>query len=70
MSAVALRAAVTANVGRFAAELAPVIAAIRAEGHASLRAMAAEMNRRGIRTRRGGVWQVSNVRSLVGRLMC
>ena len=65
--AVALRAAVSGNAERFAAELAPVIEAIRAERHVSLRAIAAELNRRGMRTRRGGMWQVSNVRNLVGR---
>jgi DNA invertase Pin-like site-specific DNA recombinase len=66
--AVALRAAVSANADRFAAELAPVIVAIEAEGHLSLRAIAAELNRRGMRTRRGGVWQVSNVGNLVSRV--
>jgi hypothetical protein len=34
---------------------------IRAAGHVSLRAMAAELNRRGMQTRRGGKWRVSNV---------
>ena len=66
--AVALRAAVSANAERFATELAPVLSDIRAEGHVTLRAIAAELNRRGMMTRRGGRWQVSNVRNLVGRL--
>ena len=57
--AVALRAAVSVNARQFAEELEPVIA--------DMRAMAAELNRRGMRTRRGGAWQVSNVRNLVGR---
>jgi DNA invertase Pin-like site-specific DNA recombinase len=64
---VALRKAVSANADRFAAELEPVLRDIRAEGHVSLRAMAAELNRRGMQTRRGGVWQVSNVKNLVAR---
>jgi hypothetical protein len=34
----------------------------------SLRAIAAELNRRGMRTRRGRVWQVSNVGNLVSRV--
>ena len=34
----------------------------------SLRAIAAELNARGIRTRRGGQWGVSNAKALVGRL--
>ena len=66
--AVALREAVRANAETFAAELAPVIAAIRAEGHVSLRAMAAELNRRGIRARRGGKWGVGNVKGLSERI--
>nr|WP_244867577.1 recombinase family protein [Vannielia litorea] len=32
-----------------------------------MRAIAAELNARGILTRRGGRWQVSNVRNLIGR---
>ena len=65
--AVALRATVVANADRFAAELAEIVADIRAEGATSLRAMAAELNRRGMMTRRGGQWQVSNVRNLLAR---
>jgi DNA invertase Pin-like site-specific DNA recombinase len=64
----ALRATVTANAHAFAADLAPVLADIRAEGHVSLRAIAAELTRRGIQTRRGGKWRVSNVLGLVGRV--
>ena len=43
---VALRAVVVANADRFAAELVPVVEAIRAEGYVSLRAIATELNRR------------------------
>ena len=67
--AVALRRAVSGNADRFAEELAPVLQDIRAAGHVSLRAMAAELNRRRMRTRRSGRWSVSNVRNLVGRLL-
>lgn len=63
----ALRATVSANAERFAQDLAPVIADIRAAGHQSLRAIAAELTARGIRTRRGGQWQVSNVKALLER---
>jgi DNA invertase Pin-like site-specific DNA recombinase len=66
--AVALRKAVTANADAFAADLAPVLETIRSEGHTTLRAIAAELNKRGIRTRRGGKWHVSNVRNLLARL--
>ena len=64
----ALRAAVTANADEFAAGLAPAIKAIQADGHTSLRAIADEMNRRGLVTRRGRKWHVSNVRNLVRRI--
>lgn len=65
----ALRATVTANAKGFARDLAPVIADIRAGGATSLRAIAAELTVRGIRTRRGGRWQVSNVKALLRRLV-
>ena len=64
----ALRAVVSANAAAFAADLAPVLADIRAAGHNSLRAIAAELTARGIRTRRGGKWNVGNVGRLVSRL--
>lgn len=65
---VAFRQTVTWNADAFAQELAPVLASIRREGHTTLRAVAKELNIRGIRTRRGGQWQVSNVRNLFMRL--
>jgi len=64
----ALRAAVSGNADAFARDLAPVIADIRAGGQTSLREIAAELDDRGIRTRRGGQWHVSNVRSLLIRV--
>jgi DNA invertase Pin-like site-specific DNA recombinase len=64
----ALRVAVAANADQFAADLAAVVADIRDEGHTSLRALAAELTVRGIRTRLGGAWQVSNVKGLLGRM--
>lgn len=65
---VALRGAVRANADAHAADLADVVADIRAQGNTTLRAMAAELNRRGILTRRGGRWHVSNVTNLIGRV--
>ncbi len=41
---------------------------IRAAGAVSLRAIAGGLNARGMLTRRGGQWQVSNVRNLLERL--
>jgi DNA invertase Pin-like site-specific DNA recombinase len=64
----ALRAAVSANADRFARDLEPVIADVRAGGATTLRAIAAELHTRGMLTRRGGRWQVSNVRGLLVRL--
>lgn len=63
----ALRATVSANARAFAADLAPVLADIQAAGHISLRAIAAELSARGIRTRRGGKWSVANVMMLLER---
>ena len=65
---VALRATVSRNADDFAMGLAEVADTIRAEGHVSLRAIATELNVRGILTRRGGQWHVSNVRNLIARL--
>ena len=64
----ALRRTVSENADAFAQDLAPVIEAIRAEGIASLRGIAAALNERGMLTRRGGRWGVSNVRNLLQRL--
>lgn len=51
----------------FARILAPVVAAIQAEGHYTLRAVAEEPNAGGMLTRRGGRWQVSNLLNLLAR---
>jgi len=48
--------------------LAEVIRDIQADGHTSLRAIAAELQSRGMMTRQGGRWQVSNVPNLLARL--
>jgi len=63
-----LRRTVSANAARHAEDLAPVIADIRAAGHLSLRAIAAELTARGMLTRRGGKWGVGNVKALLGRM--
>jgi DNA invertase Pin-like site-specific DNA recombinase len=66
--AVALRAAVSANADRHARDLATVIEDIRASGATTLRAIAAELDARGMLTRRGGSWHVSTVLNLLDRL--
>jgi DNA invertase Pin-like site-specific DNA recombinase len=64
----ALRRTVAENADAFAHDLAPVVEAIRADGTTSPRGIAEALNDRGIRTRHGGRWWVSNVRGLLGRL--
>jgi DNA invertase Pin-like site-specific DNA recombinase len=64
----ALREVVTANADAFARDLQPVIAELRSGGATSLRDLAEALNDRGIQTRRGGKWHVSNVRNLLARL--
>ncbi|KHQ49728.1 recombinase family protein [Mameliella alba] len=64
----ALQETVRRNADEFAEDLREVVAAIRAEGHTTLRAMAEQLNARGIRTRRGRSWHVSTVRNLLRRL--
>ena len=66
--AVALRAAVVANAEQHAMDLTQVVADIRVAGATSLRAIASELNARGMMTRRGGQWQVSNVTNLMARI--
>jgi DNA invertase Pin-like site-specific DNA recombinase len=64
----ALRETVRQNADEHAAALAPVVEALRAEGHTTLRALADALNARGMMTRRGGRWHVSNVKNLIERL--
>lgn len=65
---VALRAVVVANVDDFAEDLVAVVEDIKASGVVSLRAIAFALSARGIQTRRGGQWQVSNVKRLLTRM--
>ena len=52
---------------RFAQTVLPIIASIQRSGIASLRGIATALKRyRGVRTARGGTWQVSNVRKCDG----
>lgn len=60
-------AAIKAGADRFAADLEPIIADIMGAGTTSLRSIAAELNRRGIVTRRGGDWHPATVRDLLER---
>lgn len=53
--------AIKAKSKAFAQDVAPIITAIRQDGHVSLRAIAAELNARGIMTARGGKWAPQSV---------
>jgi DNA invertase Pin-like site-specific DNA recombinase len=58
-------AAIKAKSKAFATDVMPIIEAIRAEGHSSLRAIASELNARGIVTARGGKWGPQAVSDLI-----
>lgn len=60
--------AIKQGADRHAADLAPIVADIRAAGHTTLRTIAAELNNRGIVTRRGGSWHAATVRDLLARI--
>jgi hypothetical protein len=51
----------------FARNVLPIVREIQASGRTSLRAIAAELTRRNVRTARGGAWSAENVRSLLAR---
>lgn len=55
------------NAVLFAQTVSPIIASIKRTGITSLRGIAGALNNRGVRTARGGQWQVSNVRNLLAR---
>jgi DNA invertase Pin-like site-specific DNA recombinase len=61
------RAANRAAAVAFAANVLPIIREIKAGGAQSLRAIAAELTRRGIRTVRGGSWSAEAVRQVLAR---
>jgi DNA invertase Pin-like site-specific DNA recombinase len=56
-----------AEADRFAGQVGPLAAALAAEGR-SLRAIAAELNGRGIATPRGKAWQAASVKNLLERV--
>ena len=65
---VALREVVARNAEAHARDLAPVLQDLRTQGVVTLRGIAAALNQRGMLTRRGGSWHVSNVGNLLARL--
>jgi DNA invertase Pin-like site-specific DNA recombinase len=61
----AARKALEGRIAARAADLAPVVAEIKAGGRTSLRAIAAELDARGIRAPRGGKWTAPAVMRLL-----
>ena len=61
------RAVKTLNANKRAADIIPVINAIKAGGATSLREIASELNRRGIYSARGGMWSAVQVQRVIDR---
>lgn len=61
------RAVSAAHADRFATSVMPIVEQIQLGGITSYRGIASALDSRGIRTARGGRWQVSNVRNLIAR---
>lgn len=57
--------AIKAKAKTFATDIQPIIEAVRGEGHTSLRAIAAELNKREIITARGGKWGPQSVSDVI-----
>jgi DNA invertase Pin-like site-specific DNA recombinase len=57
----------TTEADRFAANIMPIVEAVRSAGARSLANVADALNARGIRTARGGRWHVSTVQNLLAR---
>jgi hypothetical protein len=68
MAAAKGRAVSIQEAERFAGTVLPIIQEIQNAGVTSLRGLAIALNNRGVRTARGGQWQVSNVRNLLARI--
>ena len=61
------RATLVESANDFAHLLAPALRAIRTEGATTLRSIAQALNRRGIKSSRGGTWYPSSVANLLSR---
>ena len=61
------RNAQKSEADRFAANVLPIVTAIRASGVGTLTGLADALNARGIRSARGGQWRVSSVQNLLAR---
>jgi DNA invertase Pin-like site-specific DNA recombinase len=61
------RAVSVAAADQFVQSLAPILDSVRSEGAVTLRAVAASLNKRGIKSSRGGAWHPSSVANLLTR---
>jgi DNA invertase Pin-like site-specific DNA recombinase len=61
------RAALVEGADELAQKLAPVLRAVRSEGASTLRSVAEALNRRGVKSPRGGIWHPSSVANLLYR---
>lgn len=61
------RVALIEGADRFVASLVPVVRALRSEGATTLRELAQALNRRGLKSPRGGTWHPSSVANLLSR---
>ena len=61
------RSVQAAEADQFAADILPIVEGIRRSGAATLTAIAAALNARGIRTARGREWHVSTIQNLLAR---
>jgi DNA invertase Pin-like site-specific DNA recombinase len=66
-AAVKAQAAHRASANRFAANVLPIVESIRASGILTHAGIAEALNRRGVRTARGGRWHATTVRNLLAR---
>jgi hypothetical protein len=61
------RAALVKTADKFAQDLASLIVSLRSQRASTLRTMADELNRRGVKSARGGKWHPSSVANLISR---
>ena len=61
------KAVVMANADRHAANVIPIINAVRKAGASTLRDIANVLNARGVRTARGGMWHAMTVKNVLDR---
>ena len=61
------RTALIESAEDLAQRLVPVLRAVRFEGSTTLRSMAEALNRRGVKSPRGGIWHPSSVANLMSR---